>query len=298
MERTRQPKDDPLVFGPWTRGLINNTNEHFIPRDALLRADNVLIDQLGWIETRPTYDLLDAAHYKSLVAFNGLVYGVRENEVGIVGPDAFTSIAAVSGPVDWTVLDGELVFTDFAVNKKVLGDSLEDLPTGYFDGDEQQQYQLAPLPAGSSIWAWNGRLLVTRGRVLYWSEPLHYGVYSQTRGRYQFGEPIVWIAPLASGVYVGLRNYVVFLAGSDPNTFQRRTVGGRSAPGASAVLDKRFSGSGDEVAVWFTDVGFAVGKAGGAVEFPQADRLKGLPLLPGKLVIDKDRVFYFAMAEF
>ena len=292
----KQP--EPIIFGPWGKGLVNCVDQRFVPRDGLWAADNIDIDKLGLVTTRKKWDLLDSAHYKSLVEHNGTTYGVRNNEVGIIDQDAFTSIASVSGPVDWTVLDGDLVYTDFSVNKIIRGASLVSLPTGYYENEEQDEYQFDILPAGSFIFAWQGRLLVARGRVLYWSDPLHYGVYSATRNRYNFGEYILWVAPLDSGVYVGLENSVVFLSGADPNQFKRSTVAGKSAPGVAAILDTKHSGKGVDVAIWLSEIGFAIGTPNGVVEYPQAERLSNIPLLPGKLCIEGDRVYAFATAEY
>lgn len=294
---TPPPVQLVFKFGPWAAGLVNSVDQYFIPPEALLRADNILIDQRGRAEARKKWDLLDSANYKSLYEFGGLYYGVRNNELGVVAQDSFTAITSVAGPVHWTVLDGKLVYTDFSVNKIVNGFSIEALPTGYYDGDEESRYQFEALPAGSFIAAWNGRLLVVRGRNLYWSEPIHYGVYSATRGYYRCGEAIQWAAPLSTGVYLGLKTTVIFLAGSDPNTFTRRTVGTVSAPGAAAVFDSKYSGNSGELALWFTDVGVALGKPDGTVVYPQAERLKNLPLQPGSLVVQNDRVFVLTTAE-
>ena len=298
----QQEQKPPFMFGPWAKGLTNSVDEYFVPPDGLVTANNVDIDRAGRIEARKKWDLLDSAHYKSLFEHNGQTYGVRGSDVGVIEQDNFTSITTVAGPVDWTVLDGKLVYTDFSVNKLVNGFTVEDLPTGYYDGDEQERYQFQSLPAGSAIRAWNGVLVVARGRVLYFSEPLWYGVYSAVRGFYRFGEPIRWFEAISykntGGLFVGLTSSVVFLEGTDNTSFKRFTVGLHSAPGVSGILDPRHSGEGTPVALWLSDVGVAVGKPDGSVSYPQADRLKDIPLTPGKMSVQDDRVFITTTAEF
>jgi hypothetical protein len=109
------------------------------------------------------------------------------------------------------------------------------------------------------------------------------------------------MAPLPGGEFVGLRDTVVFLSGTDPAEFQQRTVSGLNCPKAALVVDPRYfpdalSGGGP-IAVWMSDVGFVVGRGDGGVVYPQAGNLRGLPIAPRNLAIIEDRVYAFATGE-
>jgi hypothetical protein len=292
------PPVPDLVLGPWVAGLVNSVDEWSIPKDGLLTADNVDIDRSGRVESRHKWDLLDSANYTSIYELNGITYAVRNSFVGIVGASTFTALASVAGPIAWTSLSGKPVYTDFETVRIIEGEIVSALPSGYYQGEEEDQYQLQLLPGGSEIHYWQGRLLIVRGNSLIWSEPLRYGVYSEARNKYPLGERITWIAPIESGIFVGLRKKVVFLRGTNPEEFNRRTVSGPSAPGVAAVYDTRHRGEGaGEVALWLSDVGIAIGQPSGTVVYPQAKRLNNIPLLPGKMFIEGDRVFVLTTQE-
>lgn len=63
-------------------------------------------------------------------------------------------------------------------------------------------YRWRPMPAGSIVRHYKGRLLVVRGTVLYISEPFAPNVYSPTRGYIAFSAPITLVMPLDSGLFV------------------------------------------------------------------------------------------------
>lgn len=290
--------EQPPQYGPWIKGLINVVSDQSVPLDGLVRADNVDIQRDGELITRPSWASLDPVKYSSLFKHEGRYYAVRELEVGELARDQFTAYASVSGPVSWAVVDGQLVFADYNGVYAIQNEAVVPLAQGYFEDEEEDEYQLQPLPGGQDLHYWQGRLLVSRGTSLIWSEALRYGFYSAARNFIQFGQQIQWCVPLSYGVYVGLKTSVLFLAGPDPLKFTQTRVGGLTAPGAAARLDMRHAGQGGEdKAVWFTDVGFAVGGPNGEVTYPQADRLSGLPLLPGRIAVEGDRLYFCATKE-
>src|SRR5690606_10461200 len=118
---------------------------------------------------------------------------------------------------------------------------------------EERIFRVAPLDTGRFVGLRNsvrclggtdppecprrrGRATSGRGDSLLFSGPLRYGVYDQLPGFVQFEERIFWVAPLDTGLFVGLRNSVRWLGGTDPAEFTQRRVGGKSWRGAAAVL--------------------------------------------------------------
>lgn len=155
----------------------------------------------------------------------------------------------------------------------------------------------ARMPGGSFARYWRGRLLVARGRTLYYSDPLRYGVYDARTGFVQFEGRIEWIESLEGGVYVSVAGIgVVFLRGEAPEKWERKLASIVPAqPGAVGVVPTAqmkldSPERPDWVAVWFTNKGFAVGLPSGNVIFPQAGLLSGLPLGTGNLHFEGDRL--------
>jgi hypothetical protein len=156
---------------------------------------------------------------------------------------------------------------------------------------------LAGLPGGKYARYWRGRVIVARGRTLFFSEPFNYALYNRSAGFVQFESAITFIEAVEGGVYVGLKNNGVhFLAGATPEDW-KRTVADlvEAQPGASLLVPTSqmkltLQSKPEWVAVWFTDKGFAVGLPSGNVTYPQADLLGGLPLGIGSLHFEGDRL--------
>lgn len=290
----------PIKLGPWPAG-INNvlpaTQIPFATADnmsaALVDAFNVDIDPTGIVTRRAGWQRIDGQKAHSLVEHDGKVFGVVGDQLGELTEGAFTAIAPMIGRVQWCELNGDLVGTTTDQLFVVRQNGIEALP--YEIDPDEQEAVLTPMPGGSCIGAWNGRLLVGRGNSLLFSEPLRYGVYDALRSFVQFEKRISWIAPLAGGVFVGLRNHSVrWLAGTNPAELSIREVDGPTWRGAAAVIDSRLllgelSGAG-RVAVWFGRSGFVIGTPDGGVIRPQSSGLANLPLGEGRIVVKGNRV--------
>lgn len=153
------------------------------------------------------------------------------------------------------------------------------------------------MVGGSYVRYWRGRLLVARGRKLYFSDPLRYGLYDQSGGWVAFPARIDFVEPVEGGVYVALKDMGVhFLAGESPSKWELRVADIVPAqantsllvPTAQMKLDMQ--NIPDWVAVWLTSKGFALGLPSGLVVYPQADLLSGLPLGTGSLHFEGDRL--------
>ena len=276
------------TLGPWTLGLVNAVSEASIPSNGCSVANNVNIDATGVVTRRKSWRLLDETHARDIFEYAGDVYAVLDNVLGLIKPEEFTAIATVSGPVSYTVVNDKLYYADSNRVASLRGGGLY----------VSIKLTLSPMPGGKFLNYWQGRLVVARGNSLVFSEPLSYGVTDKMRGSVSLGERIHWLAPLHSGIFVGTKRGVKFLAGSAPSEFNVKLVANKSFPGAAAVvdakyIDEKFSHSSDVVAVWMSDVGFAIGLPDGSVVYPQATSLAGIPTRPGRLVVENDRIFCF-----
>ena len=167
-------------------------------------------------------------------------------------------------------------------------------------GPPAETQGLSRLPGGSALRYWRGRLLVARGRTLYFSEPMRYGLTKTVGGFIQLDSKITFLEAVESGIYVGLaRGVVAFLAGNSPDQWEFRIASllpaqaGSSACLPTAQMDKNLQ-LADWVAVWLTPKGFALGSTDGRVVYPQADRLTGLALGSGGYLIAEDRLLALA----
>lgn len=273
-------RDDGKVFQ------IPDRNARILPN--LMAVVNMDQDEEGWPSaTRDDWTLLDASPSHSLFEHAGISYAVLGSTLSRLDGDGPVSITTVAGPLAWTVLNSEPVFTDGVDIKIIHNSTCASLPTSVSEPDEQ--LVLDPLPGGSSIAYWNGRLLVARGTTMFVSEPLRYGVYDTMRGRFQFEQQIQWIAAIPTGIYVGLTDSVRFLGGTDPLALTHTRVSGPGWGGICvdvsemnlAELRAQENEGIKEIAVWMEDKGFTVGLPSGKVERPQAYNIKNLEITHG-----------------
>jgi hypothetical protein len=161
-------------------------------------------------------------------------------------------------------------------------------------GSEPATARLGPLPGGQIVRAWKGLLLVARGRHLYFSSALRYGLHNPTTDFISMATAITAVMPVNDGVYLsdGTRTY--WLAGTSPADWRITTTDFAAAPlGAGVVVDgSLFDGLPSvPVACWITHKGFALGLPDGQVVMAQEKRLR-LPMPDrGWLVSDGRRLF-------
>lgn len=286
-------------FGPWTAGMVNTPKR--IPVKALADAVNVDVDVIGHVSRRAGFGRQiegDGTH--SLFEHGGKVYYVIGDTLSGRSGEQSHTIGKVSGArLAWTVVNGEAVCSSTLDGVlRVTAAGLEAYP--FIEAEHDEPYIPTRLPGGNHIAYWRGRLLSASGAVLWFSEPMNFGVCDGLRGFIQFERPIEWIAAMDEGIYLSVADTVRWLEGTTPEQMQVRIVGGVSAKGAALVVGGAALPEGlntSLTAVWFSDKGFALGLPGGQVVVPGKDVLQDLPLPAGKIAREGNRVFFIADKE-
>lgn len=284
-----------LPVGPWPRGMARPARRTDIPPDALEDAVNVDVRPEGSAATRPRWSRVaetDGAH--SIYEHEASTFAVLDGNVGRLLPDGFEPMMAVPGRISWTDLAGTPCFATRDAVWQVVGDTVERLSSEDSPADDHDRDDpLIPMPGGHWLEYWNGRLVVARGSTLLFSEPLRYDVHNPMTGYISLGGWIEWMVALEGGLYVGLADRVLWLAGTQLRDLRVVTVAGRSAPGMALAVPGEVLGAEapGRFAVFLTASGFAVGDASGTVTYPQSDRFNDLPLHRGKLFRDATRIY-------
>ncbi len=163
-------------------------------------------------------------------------------------------------------------------------------------GRQANTARLTAMEPGHIVAAWNGRLLVARGRTLQVSEPMSYGLRAASSGFVQFAARVTMVGVVPGGVYVGTRQGVVFLRGRQPKEWTQEPKSALApVPGAQLTLDgselsKAMQLDGQKVAVWLTEQGFMVGTEDGQVLAPHADRWRIDGASAGRMVAHSRRI--------
>ena len=283
-------------FGPWPKGMMNLARDTEVPRDALRDALNVDVQLDGTVVTRSSWvNLLEASNCHSLYYHRPTdrAYGVIDGDVSELTETGFTSLTPVTRRLSWTDLNGAPIFATRSEVNIIENGFVRRFDDGSALDEQDVDDVLVPMPGGQWIEHWNGRLVVARGTSLLFSEPLRQGAHNPMTGYAVLGARIEWLAPLESGIFVGLPDRVLWFQGRTPSEAQLRVVAGESAPGMAVVVPSDLLGISEsgEVAVFFTRSGFAVGYPDGTVAYPQSGLVGDLPLQRGKIVVLGSRLY-------
>jgi hypothetical protein len=139
---------------------------------------------------------------------------------------------------------------------------------------------LSPMPPGNIVRYWRGRLLVARGNCVFISEPLNYALNDPRHGFIQEPRRVTLLEPVEGGVFVGTNAGVVFYRGASPKEWSRTVTDGKPPIAFSGCsvpaneLGGDVGGGGTYVAMWLAENGFVMGTSDGALQQPQARRIR------------------------
>lgn len=229
---------------------------------------------------------LSAGRYAVAVSF------LRSDEEGPVSAASFVDLGA-GGGISVTVpqpLDAGVSMVRL-YRSEANGEDLRrafDIPVGMTSyavglselGRLADTQYLDRLRGGQFVRAWRGRVLVARGRILQFSQPLRYGLSDPRHDFVQFPHRIDLMEPVEGGVFVGDRTGVRFLSGSSPKEWSIRRTGGlppvygSGSPVDGAKLVDDAGVAGQRAAIWLASNGFVVGAPDGSIVAAQAKRIR------------------------
>lgn len=149
------------------------------------------------------------------------------------------------------------------------------------EGKVATNQYLTQTPGGRLLAGYNGRMYVARDNVLYFSEPLHYGLTSLQHGFVLYESEITLLQAVESGLYVGTREHLHYLAGDGPNAARTKLAAPAPVPWSglsvpAGMLEKDFAQRGGLYAAWLAHDGYYLGTPDGSVIPLQSDRIGGL----------------------
>ena len=154
-----------------------------------------------------------------------------------------------------------------------------------------------PPPPANRLRAFQGRVLLAVGSVLYWTRALYPGLIRPRTQFIQFPEAITDLVPAgAGGVYVGTASEVWFLAGADPSTWtQTRVSASGMVAGTALDLPPGWSVGATTLPMtvaswWGTDGVWRVGAPDGSVTAPLDSRFRANAYTTGHTArVQRDR---------
>ena len=298
-----------IKIEPWVNGIQNIHDSSRTPTSNIVNGTNIDIDIDGVVTPRKGYTFL-LADTHSLFEHDNVVYGIHQDRVCIIDEYEARAISdpIVTHDVSWTVLNGDPVFTNSDMLYKVTGYTVTNMQDELdaYNGELAEEALLSgkpveiecsAMPGGNHIAYWRGHLLVAKGRTLFVSKALHYGIYENDAGVYPFEGKIEFLVSLDNGVYISVRGIgVYFMHGKSPSTWERVLSSTEVAQEGAAIAISssyfKLDGvqTGPVFAVWFTRFGFTIGVPSGDVIFPQVNSLDELPIGTGSLSYKNGRL--------
>jgi hypothetical protein len=270
-------------------GLKNTVDrERLGPRD-LAQAVNVDLDDDGQLHRRRGRVQVATGDFHSLWNANdGTVYGVKDNDLGIVRPDySFSTVYPNVGEatIAYCQINDEIFFSNAYCNGVITHSQ------GVVnDWGPAQDFWLSPVvnptatlpaiagrlmgapPLATILGYYNGRIYLATGRMLWATDFQLYHLVNKTRGFIQFEDEITMVGVVADGVYVGTTQGLWFLGGGSFETLKRvRSMDSPVIPGSMVYIPAELANphrpadaTPVEVSVAFmTTRGFCVGQDGG-----------------------------------
>ncbi len=202
-----------------------------------------------------------------------------------------------SGALVWaTDADEGIFYLVGATSQVVHVPTVEPLPT----------FLCSPPPYLENICYAFGRIWGSSGTDVYYSEPFKPGLFKLTSNKFPFGSTVTLIAKVPTGLFIGMANRTVFLAGTEPNQMAQSDAGAGSIKGTlsycnnlpdlGSVLGTPEKGFVD-VPVWLTTEGIVAGNGSGKLYNLTKNKIKmPIPSQGASLYRNLEGVFQFLTA--
>lgn len=296
MAQPQPNEEDPSVVLDGFDGMRNTVDRADLgPRD-LAGAKNVDLDDKGKVRRRRGYTKVAAGDFHSLfTSDDGVVYGVKNADLGIVGRDYSHRVLLSGVGGDPTTGAQPLAYAQVGKNIYFSGDG----GTGIIDtgsqavgpwGEAQDRWvspvvdpssTLPPVagrwlskpPVGRFLAYFNGRIYIAVGRVLWFTELYLYNYVDHTKTFIPFETDITMIGVVSDGLYIGTADGVYFLQGPAQPFKRTKVMDSPVIPGSAISIPAELANPPQvgvmpdtplQVSVVFlTTTGFCVGKEQG-----------------------------------
>lgn len=223
--------DEPPESIIWSQalGIRNTVSRERLNLGELESAVNIDIDDVGQAHRRRGFTQVDTSAYHSLYDGDRKLV-VKNGHLGELAADySFTSIVFVGDQeLSYTNVGDTIFYASAAVSGKILSDNTQ-LPWGYTGGDGTW---LSPVitptdtlgaisgkmlhapPTATDIEAFNGRIYLAAGNVVWATELFLFDYVDRDRNYMQFEFPVTMLASVEDGLYVGTEQSFHFLSGT------------------------------------------------------------------------------------
>lgn len=150
-------------------------------------------------------------------------------------------------------------------------------------GREANQRYEEPLPAGTHLFYYNGRLCAVDGKTVYLGSPHRHGYYLPVEGRIDMPEDVTLAAPAQLGVYIAYGSVTQFYSGPDLGAVELvlDVLPYGAVPGTFFRMPNKPSEPSTPIVGWFGEKGIVLGDTQGQVTEVMADAVDQVPPASG-----------------
>lgn len=163
-----------------------------------------------------------------------------------------------------TEVDGETLFLEATVP---FGTTTVLLEANLL-GRPLETEHMDKLPVGHIVRYHKGRVLSAYGNILYYSEPLRFGLTYLHKNFFPFSSRITNVIPVIDGVYI-VADATYYIAGTNYSDVRQMEVSpATGVEGTDALVDPtlfKVEGVQEKVGYWFSSKGAVLGIGGGAI---------------------------------
>lgn len=132
-------------------------------------------------------------------------------------------------------------------------------------GKKLDSQHMTVMPAGQLVEYYNGRLYVARGNILYFTEPLRYGLHNPVHGYYMFPERLTLLKSVDAGLFVS-SDATYFIEGSPQPATKGSTVELKPVLPYKAIEGAHCNLPNTKDVMWLSARGVIVGRQNGTAE--------------------------------
>jgi len=197
----------------------------------LAACKNVEIDDSGRVGRRKGYTNKASGSYHSLWCDTGNAMVVKNNALCVLNPDYTVTPIRNMTPgarVSYVQVDNAIYYTNGHERGKIK-------TGGYFDGlsytwnrgdyvGPETDRQLSDPPTGTHLEFFSGRMWISQGRVVWFSEQFDLSAYDLASNLIEFEDPVIMIRATFDGLFISTEKNTYFVAGTNPVEMAPRLI--------------------------------------------------------------------------
>lgn len=230
---------------------------------GLATPDSPTVSQISGTMFKGSYQVA-VAYYNATTGEEGgisssTMFALTTDNAGLRITVPAASTGATHARIYVSTVNGSIPF----YQKQVALGGTTDVTTLVAGREAPQRYEM-PMPAGSRVFFFNGRMCVVKGKTLFYGTPFRHGYYDPVEGRIDFPEDIATAIGNQDGLFITTATKTYYFAGFSPAEIEMV----KNPLPYGAVPGTEFSHPRLAKVGWMSKHGIVIAGEGGQIETP------------------------------